>query len=329
MTETLLLTRGDVAELLPMADCIAAVEDAFRAQAAGRALPSGVLGLHAPAGGLHIKAAGLWRGRLSLAAKLNANFPGNPAGRGLPSIQGVLVLFDGEDGRPLAIMDSMEITSLRTGAATAIAARHLARADVGVLAVCGCGRQAAHQVRAVAAVRPIRRLLACDRDPARAEQFAATVTRETGLPATTLGEAGPALRAAEILVTCTPSKQAIVGPDDVSPGTFIAAVGADNPEKQELDPLLLARSRVVVDSLEQAATIGDLHHALAAGALQRADVAAELWELVAGTKPGRASDQEITVFDSTGVAIEDVAAAALVYERATAAGRGRAVRFGD
>jgi ornithine cyclodeaminase/alanine dehydrogenase-like protein (mu-crystallin family) len=263
-----------------------------------------------------------------MAAKLNANFPGNPEGRRLPTIQGVLVLFDGEDGRPLAIMDSMEITALRTGAATAIAARHLARVDAGVLVVCGCGRQAAYQVRAVAAVRLIRQVLACDSDPARADRLAAAA-QDTGLSATAVKDVRQALRAAEILVTCTPSKQALVGPDDVSPGTFIAAVGADHPEKQELHSLLLARCRVVVDSLEQAATIGDLHHALEAGALQRADVHAELWELVAGTKPGRGSDDEITVFDSTGVAIEDVAAAALVYERATAAGRGRTVRFGD
>lgn len=327
MTETLLLTRRDVAELLPMSDCIDAVAEAFRAQASGRTLPSGVLGLHAPAGGLHVKAAGFWRDRLYLAAKVNSNFPGNPESRGLPTIQGLLTLFDGEDGRPLAIIDSTEITALRTGAATAIAARYMARTNAGVLAVFGCGRQAGFQVRALAVVRRIRQVLACDRDPERALQFAATLS-EQGIPTTVEG-AGSALRKAEIIVTCTPSKRAIVGPADVSPGTFVAAVGADDPGKQELDPLLLARSRVVVDSLEQAANSGDLHHALMAGVLQREDVHGELWELVAGTKRGRASDDEITVFDSTGVASEDVAAAALVYERATAAGRGTSLRIGD
>jgi ornithine cyclodeaminase/alanine dehydrogenase-like protein (mu-crystallin family) len=173
LIETLLLTRRDVADLLPMADCIDAVEEAFRAHASGRTLPSGVLGLHAPAGGLHVKAAGLWRSRLYLAAKINANFPGNPESRGLPTIQGLVALFDGEDGRPLAIIDSKEITALRTGAATAIAARYLARTNAGVLAVCGCGTQAGFQVRALAVVRRIRRVLACDRDPERARQFAA------------------------------------------------------------------------------------------------------------------------------------------------------------
>lgn len=311
-----------------MADCIDAVEEAFRAQAGGRTLPSGVLGLHAPAGGLHVKAAGLWRGRLYLAAKINANFPGNPESRGLPTIQGLVTLFDGEDGRPLAIIDSKEITALRTGAATAIAARYMARTNAGVLAVCGCGTQAGFQVRALAAVRRIRQVLACDRNAERAMEFAATLSEE-GIPTTVVEDAGSALRKAEIIVTCTPSQRAIVGPADVRPGTFVAAVGADSPGKQELDPLLLARSRVVVDSLEQAASSGDLHHALMAGVLQRGDVYGELWELVAGTKRGRASDDEITIFDSTGVASEDVAAAALVYERATAAGRGMALRIGD
>jgi alanine dehydrogenase len=109
----------------------------------------------------------------------------------------------------------------------------------------------------------------------------------------------------------------------------VAAVGADNPEKQEIEPALLARSRLVVDSLEQAAAIGDLHHALRAGTLRREDVYAELWELVTERKPGRAPEEEVTLFDSTGIALQDVAAAALVYERATAAGRGQRLAFGE
>jgi alanine dehydrogenase len=321
MSETLLLTRSDVAALLPMADCIAAVDDGFRAQASGRALPSGILGLHVPGGGLHIKTAGLRGERLYLAVKINANFPGNPERHRLPTIQGVVTLHDGEDGRLLAVMDSIEITALRTAAATAVAARHLARAEADVLAVCGCGTQAAYQVRAVAAVRPLRRVLCFDRDGERARRLAAEVS------GTAVGDLRAALREAHMVVTCTPSQEALVGPGDVSPGTFVAGVGADHPAKQELAPELLAASRLVVDSLEQAATIGDLHHALSAGALRKEDVFAELWELAAGRKPGRASADEITVFDSTGIALQDVAAAALVYERALASGHGQRLDF--
>lgn len=303
-----------------MADCIAALAEAFQAQARGRTLPSGVLGLHAPAGGLHVKAAGLWRGdRLYIAAKINANFPDNPARRGLPTIQGVVTLFDGETGSPLAVMDSIEITALRTGAATAVAARFLARSDAAVLTVCGCGTQAAYQIRALTTVRPIRRVLLYDRDPDRAARLADALSASPGPTVTVVADLAAALRSAEIIVTCTPSKQPLVRLEDVSPGTFVAGVGADNPEKHELAPSLLCGSRVVVDSLDQAATIGDLHHGLKAGALSLEEVHGELWELVAGTKRGRHSEDEITVFDSTGVAIEDVAAAALVYEKSLAA----------
>lgn len=323
MRETLLLSRRDVAELLPMADCIEALEDAFRAQAEGHALPSGVLGLHAPEGGFHVKAAGLRRERLYVAAKLNANFPNNPARHGLPTIQGLVVLYDGEDGRPLAVMDSMEITALRTGAATAVAAKHLSVAHARAVTLLGCGVQAAYQLRALATVRAIETVRAYDRDPARSARLAS----ELGAHVTPVTDPGPALREADIVVTCTPSKTPLVGPDDVRPGTFVAGIGADNAEKQELHPLLLARSRVVVDSLEQAAAIGDLHHALAADVFGLEHVHAELWELVAGHKHGRGSSDEITIFDSTGVAIEDVAAAALVHERAVAAGRGRGFDF--
>jgi alanine dehydrogenase len=327
--ETLVLTRSDVAGLLPMRDCIEALEEAFRAQAAGRTLPSAVLGVHLPEGGLHVKAAGLDRGRLYVAAKLNANIPANPERRGRPTIQGVIALFDGEDGRPLALMDSIEVTALRTGAATAVAAKHMARPGAAVLAICGCGAQAAYQARALAAVRPLRRVLAHDRDPARAERLRDALSADPALPVTVVHDLRSALREAELIVTCTPSKRPLLGPEHVRPGSFVAGVGADNPEKQELDPLLLARSRVVVDSLEQAATIGDLHHALLSQALRKEDVAGELWEVAAGRKPGRLSDGEVTVFDSTGVALEDAAAAALVYERALGAGRGRPLALAD
>jgi alanine dehydrogenase len=160
---TLLLTRGDVAALLTLDECIAAVEHAFALQAEGKALGPGVLGLHVPGGGFHVKAAGLRLSRFYVAAKLNANFPDNPA-RGLPTIQGVVVLSDGETGQPLALMDSMEITALRTGAATAVAARHLARPDARVATIIGCGRQGRIQLAALARVRKLERVYAVDRD---------------------------------------------------------------------------------------------------------------------------------------------------------------------
>jgi ornithine cyclodeaminase/alanine dehydrogenase-like protein (mu-crystallin family) len=319
---TLVLTGAEMAAQLPIRDCVEAVEEAFRAQAAGAALPSRTLAFALPDGGLHAKVAGLRRGRLAVAAKLNANLPANPARRGLPAIQGVIALFDGEDGRLLALMDSAEVTALRTGAATAVAARHMARPGAAVLAVCGCGRQAPHQVRALASVRPVGKVLAWDVEAARARRLAASLSAEMAIAAAAAEDLEAALQHADLVVACTPSRRPLIGPGQVRRGAFVAGVGADAPEKHELHPDLLRTGRVVVDSMEQAAAFGDLHHALEAGALRREDVAAELWEVVAGLKPGRASEDEVTIFDSTGVALEDVAAAVLVYERALAEGRG-------
>ncbi|HEY7654212.1 MAG TPA: ornithine cyclodeaminase family protein [Methylomirabilota bacterium] len=322
---TLLLTRRDVAALLTLDECIAAVEHAFALEAEGKALGPGVLGLHVPGGGFHVKAAGLRLGRFYFAAKLNANFPDNAARWGLPTIQGVVALSDGETGQPLALMDSMEITALRTGAATAVAARYLARPDARVATIVGCGRQGRIQLAALARVRKLERVHAVDRDPGTAARFAEEMSAALSLDvrrAGSIAETGPR---SDIWVTCTPSQVPLLGREHVAPGSFVAAVGADNENKQELDAALMAAATVVVDSLEQCATIGDLHHALAQGLLSKADVHAQLAEVVAGRKPGRRSADEITIFDSSGVAIEDVAAAAVVYEKAVGAGRGLSV----
>jgi alanine dehydrogenase len=322
---TLVLTRGDVAALLTLDECIAAVEEAFALQGAGRALGPGILGLHVPDGGFHVKAAGLPLARLYVAVKLNANFPANGPRRGLPTIQGVIALSDGESGRPLALMDSMEITVLRTGAATAVAARHLARPDARVATIVGCGRQGRVQLAALTRVRPLARAWAVDTDPAVARRFAAEASAQLGLDVGPAGAAAEVAPLSDICVTCTPSRTPLLRRVDIAAGTFVAAVGADNEDKVEIDPALMATGTIVVDSLEQCATIGDLHHALARGVLSTADVHAALADVVAGRKPGRTSADEITIFDSTGVAIEDVAAAAAVYEKALALGRGIAI----
>jgi alanine dehydrogenase len=325
---TLVLTRGDVAALLTLDECIAAVEHAFALQAEGKALGPGVLGLHVPGGGFHVKAAGLPLERFYFAAKLNANFPDNAARRGLPTIQGVVVLSDGETGQPLALMDSMEITALRTGAATAVAARYLARPDARVATIVGCGRQGRIQLAALARVRRLERVYAMDRDATVSRQFAREMSAELGVDVRPVAALAEASRQSDLLVTCTPSRSPLLGREDVAPGAFVAGVGADNEYKQELDPGLLASASVVVDNLEQCAAIGDLHHALRAGAMALTDVRAELSDVVVGRKPGRRSPDDIVIFDSTGVAIEDVAAAAMVYEKAIGAARGIAVELG-
>ena len=319
-----LLTRTDVERLLDMRTCIAAVEDAFRRHADA---PSGVLGVHAGKGGFHVKAAILDLTRPYFVAKVNANFPGNPSERSLPTIQGVLVLFDASNGMPLAIMDSMAITTLRTAAASAVAASFLARRDADLALFIGCGVQARAHMAAMAFVRPLRRALVYDIDVRKAQRFTEEMRDIHEFDVIVARDLAEASRASAIIVTCTPSTRAYLGVSHVLPGTFVAAVGADNHDKQEIETGLLKRSAIVVDDLDQCASIGDLHHAIDLGVLVRRDVRATLGEVVTGVKRGRTDDDEIIVFDSTGVAIEDVAAAAVTYERAVEAHVGLEVKL--
>jgi alanine dehydrogenase len=212
-------------------------------------------------------------------------------------------------------MDSIEITILRTAAATAVAAKYLARKDAKTALICGCGHQGRVHARALRRVRDIEKIFAFDVNGDAAANFA----EEVG------AEAVPEPGWADIVVTCTPSCSPFL--QRVQPGAFVAAVGADSEEKNEIDPTLMASSKVVTDLTDQCATIGDLHHAIESGAMRREDVYAELSEVVAGRKPGRQRDDEVIIFDSTGMALQDVAAATIVYERATAAGRGTLFDF--
>jgi alanine dehydrogenase len=324
---TLLLRRQEVASLLTMEECIAAVEHAFRLYGEKKASPPGMLGLHGSRGAFHIKAGFLQFGRSYFAAKVNANYPQNGERFGLPTIQGVVVLSDAENGRPLAIMDSAEITERRTAAATAVAAKYLARPESAILTVCGCGVQGYAQARALAVVLPLRKVFVYDANQQRADQFAERLGGELGIDVRSVPDLRRALQQSDVCVTCTTSRKSLLTKLEVPPGLFLAAVGADHPEKQELDPALMAACKVVADLVEQCAAIGDLHHAISAGTMRLSDVHAELGEVVAGRIPGRESPDERIIFDSTGMALQDVAAAAATYEKAIAADRGSTVDF--
>ena len=325
----LLLSRADVRELLSIDDCIDAVEGAFIAAALGRAPQPRALGFPSTDGGFHVKVASLTRSRPYFAAKLNGNFPQNGARFGLPTIQGLILLSDFENGQPLAVLDSIEITILRTGAATGVAARSLARRASPIATILGCGNQGRVSLQALARVRGLRRVFLWDPDAAAAERLAVDSRQTYGgaIDVETVADRSVATRQSDIVVTCTPSREPILQRDDVGAGTFIAAVGADNETKHEIAADLLANAKVVTDDSEQCARIGDLHHAIEAGAMKREGVHANLGDILSGARPGRETEDEIIVFDSTGTALEDVAAAALVYERALTSGRGTRFSF--
>lgn len=319
---TLVLSRSDVARLLTLDECIGAVEAAFRLQGERRIAPPGILGTHVAGGGFHIKTAVLPLARDYFAAKVNGNFPANGQRFGLPTIQGVVFLADGRNGEPLAVMDSIEITILRTGAATAVAAKHLARLNSKVATVCGCGNQGRIQLRALSRVLRLEKAFSWDLDASRARALAEELSAELGIEMESTEDLARAVPMSDVCVTCTPSHAPFLQREQLRPGAFVAAVGADSPDKQELDPSILSSGTVVVDVLDQCATIGELHHVLEAGLMTREGVHAELGEIVAGRKPGRRSDDETIVFDSTGTALQDAAAAVLVYEKAIRDGIG-------
>ena len=312
------ISDADVGRLLRMDACIDAIEAAFRVRGEAGVASSSVAGLDLGSGGLHAKLGRLDTGRPYAAVKVNANFPANPTQYGLPTIQGLVVLFDASCGKPLAVLESPKLTAVRTAAASAVAARHLARRGATKASFIGCGIQARAHLEALLVVRPVDHLTVFDINRDAAERFALETRTELGLSVEIAPDVHTAVVGGDIVVTSTPSRSPIIFPADVRPGTFIAAVGADNEHKQEIDPSLLRAAIVVVDDLDQCSRIGDLHHALASGVLSRTDVRASLDQIVVGRAPGRTDDNAIIVFDSTGVAIEDVAAAALVYERMAA-----------
>jgi ornithine cyclodeaminase/alanine dehydrogenase-like protein (mu-crystallin family) len=318
----LLLSRADVARLMDFAAYVDAVEAGLRAAASGQALAPPAAAFHVPGGSYHAKAAALLAGDPPMMAiKLNGNYPGNPARNGLPTVQGVIYLADATNGRPLALMDSIEITINRTGAATTLAARHLARRDARVATICGAGVQGRIQARAVALAARLEAIHIWDISAGAAEALARELTQDLKIDVRPSADLAVASRS-DIIVTATSSRTAFLTPELVRPGTFIAAVGADNSDKSEIAPALYAKAQAIVDSLEQCVEIGDLHHAVKAGAVTPAHVHATLGELVAGQKPGRRDDQAITLFDSSGMGLQDVASAAAVYRRAVERGAG-------
>ena len=324
---TLLLNRSDIASLLTLEDCIDAVENAFRAHAEGKSIAPGLLHGDAAEGEFHIKGGGFKEPTPYYALKANAGFFGNAERFGLPNIQGLILLYSAENGSPLAVMDSGGITVKRTGAATAVVAKYLARRDSKVVTMCGCGTQGRIQLRSLLEVLPIERANAYSVDHDEASQYASDMSEELGIPVKHAQDLEPAVKECDVCVTCTPAKKAFIDQSFVTAGTLVVAVGADSPEKQEIDPRLLAANHVVVDLLDQCVSVGELHHAIDDGLMTSADVRAELADVIAGKAVGRSSDDEIIVFDSTGTALQDAAAAILVYERALRGGHGTPFEF--
>jgi len=318
----LILSSQDLQTVMRFDDYVDAVAEAFRMLAEGRCESPVPLQVSVTNGTFHAKAASLPVGPGYVAVKVNGNFPDNRSRHELPTIQGVVFLADASNGRPLALLDSREITRQRTAAATAVATQYLARPDSRTATICGCGEQGSIQLRALQHKLDLRQVFVWDIDRQTSRRFAVEMGTELGVDVTAIDDLREGTLVSDAIVTCTSSRTPFLGLEDVRPGTFVAAVGADNPEKSEIKPELMAKAAVIVDVLQQSIVMGDMHHAIKAGVMTPSDVRAELGTLIAQHRPGRLFDDEITIFDSSGTGVQDVAAAARAYELARGRGLG-------
>ena len=327
---TLVLREDDVRAVLTMPDTIAVLDAAFRHQAAGdsRNNPRSRIVLPEARGVLHILSA-------YVPGEIGHPERDGPGVLGLKTYTAVagavrfaVLLYSGADGRLLAIVEADWLGQMRTGAASGLATRYMARPDADTLALIGTGGQARTQLLAIAAARALTRVLVYGRDPERRRRFCEEMGRSVSAPLTPVDSAEEAVRGASIVVTATTAREPVVFGEWLSPGTHVNAMGSNWQNRREIDDVAVERSAVVaVDALDQAKIeAGDLMIPAAAGRFDFAR-AVELGQIVAGNTPGRAAPEDITLFESLGVALEDLAVAGHVYALARERGLGDEIQL--
>lgn len=326
----LLLSRSDVESVLTMPDCLTAVEGAFAELARGETLMpqrsvirvdrhQGLcLGMPAYVGG----------GANALGLKLVTVYPENPSKHGLATILGTLLLCDPGTGKVVAVMDAGYLTAVRTGAASGVATKYLARDDAKTCTVFGAGAQARTQLEAIHLVRPLKRVLVLDIEREAAGQFAEEMGAKLGVDVAPTDDVREAVGGADIVVTASSSHDPVFDGGWLQPGTHVNSIGSHSPDARELDTTTVARSKFVADLKEaNLAEAGDILIPIREGAVTEDHIHASLGEIVVGEKPGREDREEITVFKSCGLAVQDVATAAAVYAAARAKGIGISVEL--
>jgi alanine dehydrogenase len=309
-----LIPRKNVENVVSMNEVMDSVEKAFRAKGMGKVQMPTKIYITFPEGDFRAMACYMPELEMACVKIVNVH-PKNPEKHGLPTVMATILLIEPNSGKPLAIMDGTYITNMRTGAAGGIAAKYLARKGSKIIGMVGAGAQARTQLLALKEVFKISEVRICARTIEECELFVKTM-EHLGLRILVKHSVEEVVKGCDILVTTTPVTKPIVKNEWVGEGMHINAIGADAAGKEELDPEILKRAKVVVDDYEQACHYGELNVPFSEGIFKREQIHAELGEIVAGKKTGRTSDSEITVFDSTGLAIQDLAAATLVYDKA-------------
>lgn len=323
-----MISGPEVENLISMEETIEAVGRAFASKGNGRVQmpPKSYIYFDRYQGDFRTMPAYIEDLDIAGTKVVNAH-PQNPKKKGLPTVMATVLLLNPESGNPIAIMDGTLITRLRTGAAGAIAAKHLARKDSKRVAIIGAGAQARTQLIALSHVLDIETVEVVDIVPEKAEEYAEEIGEKLDLDIRAVRSPEKAVRGSDIVITVTPRRSPVLSDDWISEGMHINAIGADAPEKQELDGNILGRARIVVDDREQASHSGEISIPISQGKLTRNGIHCEIGEIVAGKKQGRVLDKDITVFDSTGLAIQDISTAWEVYQKAKGEGVGTDIDF--
>ena len=325
--KTLLLTENEVKNLLTMDEVIKAVEDAFREKGLKQVqMPAKIYLFYTKYNGdLRVMPSYLENFDISAVKIVNVH-PDNRAKYKLPTVMAVIVVVDPKNGAPIAIMGGTHITDMRTGAAGGIAAKYLARKNIRVVSMVGAGAQARTQLLALLTVYgKLEEVRVWSRTRETRENYIAEMQLKHGDKVdkfVSVENLEEAVRGADIVVTTTPSRQPIIRNEWVTQGMHFNCIGADAPGKEELDPEILKRAKIVIDDWEQASHSGEINVPFAKGIISKEDIWAEIGEIVAGLKPGRTSDEEITIFTSTGLAVQDAVTANLAYKKAIEKGVG-------
>lgn len=316
--KTLLLTKEQVRGLISMKEVIVTVEEAYKAFNSGQVMQPPYIGIDLPShrGEIDFK-LGYNQGNEVISMKASSGgFRNNPENHGVPNGMGTVLLFDGFSGALLCVMDGSLLTGLRTGAAGAVSVKALARKNATKITAIGTGNQARMQIRAIREVMKIEEIHAWSNHAESMAGFKADIERELDIPVLLAQSKRQAVEQADILVTTTRGKGSLVEAAWVKRGTHIVAIGSDAPGKQEFEPEVFRGAKLVLDSTRQCVEKGETQHAMSKGIITPTDIHAEIGEILLGRKPGRESEEEITLFDSTGMAIQDNTTAAKIYRNA-------------
>ncbi|MGV8907002.1 MAG: ornithine cyclodeaminase family protein [Acetobacterium sp.] len=326
--KTMILTKNEVGSLLTMADAIHSVELAYQIYVQNRLEQPQIVSVDIPKhhGELDIKTC-YSKTDETISIKSASGYWNNGSDHGIPNLLATIILLDGKTGFPLCIMDGSLITGYRTGAAGGLSAKILARSDAKKVAVIGAGNQARMQIKAIAEVMPIDAISVWSPAIDEMNRYKHEIEKDLKLPVTICATSKEAVIDADIIVTATPAKYPMVQDDWVKQGAHIIAVGADTAGKQEIDTKLFKRAKVFVDSRSQCLELGETRNAVISGDLLPEGIHAELGEVILGTKVGRTSDQEVTIFDTTGMGIQDNTLATMLYKKALNLGIGITIDF--